>query len=401
MRVATLRDRFPVLSETFIINQQIGLIDRGHDVRIFAKKPADDIPVHSVIEQYGLIDRTKYSSAPEGKVSELSTILRTLPELTISSRVPISTLFWSLQPQNHISHQLINLKTFKDDDPFDIYHAHFGKDGLNHLGVAKATEKPFIVSFYGYDASRVLKNNPDIYDELFPEVDACTVLSEDMRDDLIAAGCPAEKTHIVPLPIDTSKFTFKRRERDENEQINLLTIARFVEKKGLRYAIDAVAELKNDYDIKYRIAGDGDRRSQIESRIEENGLEDTVELLGWQDQDEIAELINKSHIFVLPSVTASDGDKEGTPTVLLEAQSAGLPVVSTYHAGIPEIVQDGESGILVPEKNVDEIVNSLRYLLSNPNKWATMGSNGRAYIEQTHSIPSVANQLDELYNSLH
>jgi colanic acid/amylovoran biosynthesis glycosyltransferase len=124
---------------------------------------------------------------------------------------------------------------------------------------------------------------------------------------------------------------------------------------------------------------------------------DRIEILGWQSQEEVSQLMTDTHVFLLPSVTAEDGNKEGTPTVLLEAQSAGLPVVSTTHAGIPEIVSDGEAGYLVPERDVLSLVDALERLLGQPEQWSEMGRAGREYIETHHSIESVTDELVAVY----
>jgi colanic acid/amylovoran biosynthesis glycosyltransferase len=280
-----------------------------------------------------------------------------------------------------------------------VYHAHFGTVGNAFLGLTKSRNEPYIVSFYGRDASQLLRDEPDRYEELFRCADAITVLSEDMRSTLIDAGCPPDKTYIQRLCVDTRRFSYEPRTPKNSKPLQLLTVARFVEKKGIEYALRAIANLSETHDIEYTIAGDGGRRTQIESLIEDLELEETVNLLGWQPQSEIADLMAEAHLFVLPSVTAENGDKEGTPTVLLEAQAMGLPVASTYHAGIPEIVSDGKSGLLVPERDSKALAEALAKLADNPERWAEMGRHGREYIESTHSIEAVSESLVDLYES--
>jgi colanic acid/amylovoran biosynthesis glycosyltransferase len=152
--------------------------------------------------------------------------------------------------------------------------------------------------------------------------------------------------------------------------------------------------------VTYSIAGDGPRRERLENRIAELGAGDRIEILGWQTQEEISELMADAHVFLLPSVTAENGDKEGTPTVLLEAQAAGLLVVSTTHAGIPEIVSDGEEGLLVPERDVTALVDALETLLGQPERWPEMGQAGREYVEAHHSVDSVTERLLTVYRDI-
>jgi colanic acid/amylovoran biosynthesis glycosyltransferase len=181
--------------------------------------------------------------------------------------------------------------------------------------------------------------------------------------------------------------------------VQILSVARFTEKKGLQYAIEAISKLDMDRELQYVVAGDGDRREMLEEQIAELNVEGQVELLGWQSQEEVSQLMSETHLFLLPSVTASDGNKEGTPTVLLEAQATGLPVVSTTHAGIPEIVADGDAGLLVPERDADALADALSELIQSPDRWPEMGRAGREYVATTHSIPAVIERLIEVYES--
>ena len=114
-------------------------------------------------------------------------------------------------------------------------------------------------------------------------------------------------------------------------------------------------------------------------------------------QPEVARAIQRSHIFVLPSVTASDGDEEGTPTAIVEAMAAGLPVVSTRHSGIPEQVEDGVSGLLVAERDALGLANALKKLLQEPVRWSVMGSAGRRQAERAFDSRTLARDLLSLY----
>jgi len=391
---------FPTVTETFILNQIAGLLNQGHDVRIFAQPPSSTQTSHSVIQEYSLLDRVVYPKKP-ATYSEGFRILTGALEKIVSNRLVASkALLGQFSLDKELPYRLSKLAAILGEADFDIYHAHFGYVGNEYYNVIEYQTEPFVVSFYGIDASQRLREDPSRYDRLFSSADAITVLSEDMRSDLVDAGCPESKTHLQPLCIDTSEFPFKQRRREADEPIEILTVARFVEKKGVEYALRAVAEVAKGRDITYRIAGDGERRDQIEQLIAELNIEDTVELLGWCNQSEIIELMHDSHLFVLPSVTAENGDKEGTPTVLLEAQATGLPVVSTYHAGIPEIVDDGGSGLLVPERDVKALAEAVETLANDDTWWEPMGKRGRELVEQNHSIETVSADLVDLYQTL-
>jgi colanic acid/amylovoran biosynthesis glycosyltransferase len=123
-------------------------------------------------------------------------------------------------------------------------------------------------------------------------------------------------------------------------------------------------------------------------------------LLGWMRQEEIREWLYKTDILLAPSVTSRNGDQEGTPVAILEALARGLPVLSTQHSGIPEVIQHGESGILVPERDVTAFTDKLEYLLSHPEIWPEMGRKGRCYVEEHHSIDRLNDELVEIYRRL-
>ena len=146
--------------------------------------------------------------------------------------------------------------------------------------------------------------------------------------------------------------------------------------------------------------GEGVLRPSLENLIAELGISNKVKLVGWKTHDELHKLYADSHIFILSSVTASDGDKEGQGLVLQEAQAMGLPVLSTLHNGIPDGVLDGKSGFLVPERDVDALAEKLNYLVEHPEVWSEMGLAGRKFVEQNYDINKLNDKLVQIYQDL-
>lgn len=401
MKIIHTAGTFPKSSATFILNQLVGLRIQNQEFVVFASPP--DSPVdHDVVDEWNLLEDVIYTQRATSYKTGVRLLIDAVPSLLRQGygfRKILSQFRHGKQAPGKIG-AIRDFHSYSGIADADLVHAHFGTRGIAYLPAVREYSLPFVVSFYGYDISQIPRSDPSAYDELFSEVTAVTCLSEDMRDDLIEIGCPPDRIHKIPLCIDPTKFTFQERTIGAEEPVRILTVARHVEKKGLEYAIRAVAELDSDRDITYTIAGDGPRREQLETLVDELGVNDRIEMVGWVSQEEVSRLMSDSHIFVLPSVTAENGDKEGTPTVLLEAQSSGLPVVSTRHAGIPEIVQDGESGLLVPERDVNSLVQALQDMLSAPEQWSAMGHAGREYVEARHSIDTVSEELITLYNSI-
>jgi len=197
------------------------------------------------------------------------------------------------------------------------------------------------------------------------------------------------------------KFKFSSKNIQSGELIKILTIARLVEKKGHRYVIEALARIIPKYkNIIYIIAGDGPLRRDLEMLALERGIKANVKFLGAVGEEEVIKLYQEAHIFVLTSVTASNQDREGQALVLQEAQACGLPVVSTYHNGVPEGIVDGKSGFLVPEKDVEALAERLEYLIQHPELWPQLGREGRKFVEERYDIRRLTQRLVKIYKAL-
>ena len=138
-------------------------------------------------------------------------------------------------------------------------------------------------------------------------------------------------------------------------------------------------------------------RNELTQLIAQLNVGGHVQLLGWRAQEEVTKLMEDADIFLAPSVMSENGDQEGTPTVIMEALARGLPVLSTLHSGIPEVVQDGESGFLVPERDTAALAEKLEYLAGHPEIWGEMGRTGRAWVEAHHDINKLNDRLIQLY----
>lgn len=397
MNIAFLISSFPKISETFVTNQITALLDAGHDIEIFAFKKPNEDELHEAVREYDLLDRTHYITNPKTYVDGLRILSTLAPRLCTHEETMLSHVLGILRNGTKAPRQYVVFHELVQADRFDIYHAHFGPVGEAIRPAVEALEAPLTVSFYGHDISEVIDRNPNAYDQLFRSANAVLALSNEMQDRLRNAGCPDAKIHKQPLMIDVNEYPFRKRTLPIDKPIEILTVARLVEKKGIRYAVKALGRLETDQEIRFRIIGDGPQSENIKKTAAALGLDENVKILGFRDHEEVKEWLNRSHLFILPSVTAENGDREGTPTILLEAQAAGLPVVSTQHAGIPEIVSDGESGLLVPERDVKSLADALQTLLSQPERWPEMGKAGRRFVKEQHTPSTLVEDLEEVY----
>lgn len=244
----------------------------------------------------------------------------------------------------------------------DIVHAHFGPEAVHLAPVARELGIPLIATFYGFDVSRLLRDPAwsQRYAHLWQHVTRIVVLSKSMLDALTMAGCPLDKCVIVHLGKDLARHKYFVRTPPLRR---FLSVGRLVEKKGHLDVIEAMALLRTvEPDVELTIVGDGPQRSEIEALVRLRGLQDVVSLAGPADHATVMHMMSRADAFVLASRTAQDGDQEGTPTVIIEAQALGLPVVSTRHAGIPEQIPSESHWLLAPERDVEGIALRMRQL---------------------------------------
>lgn len=407
MRIAFLLDVFPRNSETFIVSQIVGLIERGHSIDIFARYRESDDPVHPQVEKHHLIDRTKYLTIPASRIERVlagaKVILRWGRKRPLHLLRSMNAFRYGKAAINLqlLFDQAFFLEAAPQTPTYDIIHCHFGPTGIwgQHLREIGAIKGPLLTTFHGYDiASYVAQHGTAVYDDLFRKGEAFTCSSNFVRGRLLAAGCDPAKLFLFKLGTDLKMFDFLERRVDAEGVIRLVTVARLVEKKGLQYSIKAVANLiKRFPKLEYTIVGDGYLRQDLSLLIDQLNLKKNVSLVGWKNQEEVRQLYAKSHIFVLASVLSVNGDFEGQGLVLQEAQAMGLPVVCTNHNGFSESILDGQSGFLVPERDADALTAKLAELIGQPNLWIEIGKKGRAFVETEYDLSKRNDALVELY----
>jgi len=406
MKIAFIVNTFPSLSETFILNQIVGLIEEGHDVDIYAENSEASDKVHPDVKKYNLASHTYY----QPKLPK-NYLLRATKAVVFFIRYlfvcPLALFrclnFFAYRRQASSLRLLYSVVPFIENrnKRYDIMHCHFGNEGVRGVftkEVLKLTAK-VVTTFYGYDVNAYpLTYGKNVYLPLFKRGDHYIAISNFIGKEAISLGCPEAKLVKIPLGIDPAEYHFRPRSLQESELIKIVTVARLVEKKGIEYSIEAVAEVAQEYPhIQYCIAGDGPLRASLEQLIKTLNVEDKVQLLGWKTKDEVQQLYDESHIFILASVTAANGDKEGQGLVLQEAQSMGLPVIATIHNGFPDSIRDGTSGFLVPERDISSLAHKLMYLVDNPEVWSKMGHAGRSFVEEVFDNKKLTQKLINVY----
>jgi colanic acid/amylovoran biosynthesis glycosyltransferase len=329
MKILMVVACFPKIHDICMLNQMTGLIDRGHDVHIYALSKGDFVHMQEDVVAYNLIKKTIFERLPTS-IDEYDIIIFQL------------------------GHKV-----------FDVKKTHNFKGKV-------------VVCLRGYDITGFLQENPHAYDKYFDSGDACDLflpVCNAFKQLLEQAGCDSNKIIVQHSSIDCSKFKFSHKKLPQQGTFNIVSAGRFVEKKGFVHSIRAVAQLVKEYpQIRYTIIGDGLLKKKYKKLIKRLNVGDKIKIDGWHTHEEYIAILNNAHIFILPSVTAENNDQEGIPNVLKEAMAMGLLVVATEHSGNHELIEDGVSGFLVPERNSYAIKTVVEYILDNPKIWSEIQS---------------------------
>ncbi|RCJ24666.1 colanic acid biosynthesis glycosyltransferase WcaL [Nostoc minutum NIES-26] len=411
MKIAFIVAKFPLLSETFILNQITGLIERGHEVDIYGMISNDNLKVHPAVEKYHLLTRTYYHPLlPKNYFWRLVKCLGLI--LVNFPRAPLKAPLVVLRSLNIFKYGrraaslrlLYSVIRFLEAKPYDIIHCQFGTLALDCMiwQDIGAIQGKLITSFRGYDISWFIQQQGEhVYDSLFANGDFFLANCEYFKIKAMKLGCDEKKIVVHGSGVDCNQFTFKERHSHTDGKFRITTTGRLVEKKGIEYGIRAVAKLaKLGKDIEYNIIGDGCLKENLQQLIYSLNVADRVKLLGWKNQPEVIEILNNSDIFMALSVTAEDGNQDAPVNTLKEAMLMGLPVIATLHGGIPELVKDGVSGFLVPERDSDAIAEKLTYLIAHPEIWSSMGQAGRAFVEANYDMNKLNDELVQIYQQV-
>lgn len=289
-----------------------------------------------------------------------------------------------------------------------LLHVHFGSDARYFLPLKKKTGVPFIVSFYGYDAYRLPKSffgaGKAILRNVFKNADVVIAPSEHMKRQLAGLGCSERKIEVLPWGVSSLKNVETRHCRvstGHGSKIKFIHIGRMVEKKGQIYLLEAFKKiLERKIEAELVIIGNGPLKKKLLRTIDKLGIYDKVSLIDKMPNEEAVCELMSHNIYVQPSIMSHNGDSEGIPTAIMEAFSRGLPVIASLHSGIPEIVENGANGILVPERDSDKLADAMEKLAKNPDLRAQMGESGRRTVEERFDARKQVKKLENLYSKI-
>jgi len=291
------------------------------------------------------------------------------------------------------------------ENPPDLVFAHFGNAGFFILGLKAKLKLPLITRFYGFDIGILPRRKlwRKRYKKLFRDGELFLVEGETMKSKLLELGCPEEKVVVNHLGINMEKILYIEREYTD-KKIRILIASTFKEKKGIRYALEALSIAKQAMphtELCVTIIGDGELKDELHQLAKQLNLSSNIEWAGYQPHEYFVESLYCADIFLSASVTSFNGDTEGgVPVAIIEAAASGLPVISTTHADIPEVVLNGVTGLLSPERDSRSLAESITTLSNSPALRREYGIAARSHVSSNYDAKEQGMRLMDIYKGV-
>jgi colanic acid/amylovoran biosynthesis glycosyltransferase len=281
-----------------------------------------------------------------------------------------------------------------------LLHIYFGHIAVHLLPLIRKWNGPSVVSFHGADV--MVDLDKPAYraatQEMLQAVRLVLVRSDSLGRALMNIGCPAQKIRIQRTGIPVDEIAFRPRTWPDNGGWKFVQACRLIAKKGLRVSLQAFADFAGrDPAATFTIAGEGPLRAELGQVAADLGIADKVFFPGFVSQTQLRELYYASHIFLHPSEVSGDGNQEGVPNSMLEAMASGLPVFATEHGGIPEAIENGKSGVLVPERDAAALSKALLDYTADPERLAVLAANGAEAVRKVFEQSGQTRQLEDYY----
>jgi len=348
LNILFIIEKFPWHTKEIIFNQMKGLINRGHNIEVFTYRGLSPEQVDAEYLEYKIFDRIHYNKMPQ-------------------------------------------LENF---DVIVCQYGDLGKEFIKLKKVLSSKKTKFATFFRGGDLTTDKHMMFGGYDELLRESDLLMPICKYFKHKLILLGCDPQKIVVHYSPINCQRFNNVSFNQKPDGKIRIVSINRLEEEKAVDIAIEAIKKVAIEYrNIEYVIIGEGKLRPKLQELIEANMMQDYVHLVGWKSQEEIKNLLLNAHLLVLASVIPLRGNQEAIPNVVKEAMLMHVPVITTFHGGIEELIEDGITGFLVPERSIDTLAEKILYVIKNYNSLDLLVARAA---EKTRSMFDMEKLCDEL-----
>lgn len=397
---------FPHLSETFVIAQLITAIKLGYEVKIITRKLITDTGLISpIIYEYGLLNHV------------------IIEDYKIPKNKIFRTLNWCFILLKNLHHLKSIINYHKEFSTFSltwlyqwvfyfqynnaaIIHVQYGTNSYPYrvINWGNIFKPKVIVTFHGHDAFFPLYGripNNGYYDKLFNNDTLITVNTPYLEEKLIDLGCLKENLKVIPVGVDTTFFCPINNKNDKSETFRLIMVGRLDKVKGHKYAIDVINELiKRGVNVTLTIIGEGLERNNLENLIKTYNLETYVFLIGSKNQTEVRDQLREHDVFLMLSIPVEDGRRETQGLATLEAQACGLPVVAFDSGGIKYTIQDGETGFVCKEFDIENVVNKIELFYKDRVLIREMGTKATIFVNSQYSQSVVDEKWSQIYNSV-
>lgn len=394
----------------WLVDQMTGVIDGGVDLEIFSFINGSHGHVSDKTKEYKLLDRTIHLDMPVSKIKRVIWALPLLLKILFfrpfilfkvfnfrrygREALSLKYLFW-------VAPCLGKLEKYK------VIHCHMGMIANKFFIIKEILnlDSKVIVTFYGQDSSKYIKNKGiSAYDRLKSQSSYILTMTQEMRERFIKLGFPVEKLLVHYTAIKPDNYSFQQKFYKRHDCLKIVSVGRFVEKKGFDDLLRAVKIVIEKYkNIELNIIGGGDDieyNNNIYKIAKDLGLDNYVNFKGLLPHKEILEFFKESHLMVQLSKTASDGDTDDLPFILLEGQISGLPIVTTNHVGIPEGVSNGVTGFVVREGDYREAARKILFFIENPHSVEEFSCNAYKFIFENFKFDEFNKKVINLYKFL-
>lgn len=384
---------YPRFSETFIVSEILAREAHGERIEIFALRPTTDARFHPELARVKA--PVTYLGRPQSS-SGVWESFRTAASAGITDDV--ARAFGELaaaDPDDAI--QAINLAAELQRRNVRHLHAHFASAATAVTRLASLiTGIPYSFTAHAADIFRDTVSRDDLRAKLAAAHHVVTISGYNLHYLRHHFPQQAGRLHLVRNGLELARFPY-RDPRSVGTTVRVAAVGRLVEKKGFQHLLPALASLiRSGVRADVRIAGTGMMAEELLTGLEDLGLSRRVRMLGPQTQDQIHELLDWADVFVAPCVVGSDGNADGIPTVLLEAMATGTPCISTAVTGIPEVIRDGSTGVLVEPGNPAALAEAIRRITSPATDRILLARNARALIEREYDAGRQAAALRRL-----
>lgn len=401
MKIAVVVSKFPTVSETFVINQIIYLIDQGHDVSILAYRKGNFEKIHQSILDYKLLEKCIYF---ENASSNLFGRLIQFFKLLFNANSINWIVFFRIirKPKEWFVFKNAIYAQWFLTNQFDLVHVHWAHNAklVALLKEKKIINIPYFVTFHGSDIQPNLLNSYKIDYEKILKYSSAIIVNTEYTKSLVMNLVTEEKILILPVSLDTLKFK-KNGNLNKMNDFTILFCGRLIELKGPDVAIEILNDLVNNkkyQDIKLKIIGEGDFRKDLIETIKRYKLSENIELLNEMTQEEVLLQMSLSDIFLLPGIQEPNTNRAETQgLVIQEAQSMELPVLVSDAGGMKYGLVDGETGFVIKEKDIKGFSDKIEYLYKNSSIRINMGIKARSFVVENYDINILGKRLENIF----